>query len=104
MLGKLNFRNLKGQFDVEKANFRGLISKIGVMGAGSFGGGKKISVPQKIVKIAKRGDTWWSTNKNFRRHRRGGNIKFTISKKYSSLPHIVNDHSLIHRHMHTFPL
>ena len=25
---KLDFRGLKGQFDVEKANFRGLIAKI----------------------------------------------------------------------------
>ena len=26
---KLDFRGLKGQFDVKKANFRGLIAKIG---------------------------------------------------------------------------
>ena len=26
---KLDFRGLKGQFDVKKANFRGLITKIG---------------------------------------------------------------------------
>ena len=29
MLRKLNFGGLKGQFDVRKANFRGLIAKIG---------------------------------------------------------------------------
>ena len=28
-LRKLDFRGLKGQFDVKKANFRGLIAKIG---------------------------------------------------------------------------
>ena len=28
-LGKLDCRGLKGQFDVKKANFRGLITKIG---------------------------------------------------------------------------
>ena len=28
MLRKLGFRGLKGQFDVKKANFRGLITKI----------------------------------------------------------------------------
>ena len=28
-LRKLGFRGLKGQFDVKKANFRGLIAKIG---------------------------------------------------------------------------
>ena len=31
MLRKINFRGLKGQFDVKKANFRGLISKIGYL-------------------------------------------------------------------------
>ena len=29
MLRKLNFGSLKGQFDVRKANFKGLIAKIG---------------------------------------------------------------------------
>ena len=29
MLRKLNFGGLKGQFDVKKANFRGLIAKTG---------------------------------------------------------------------------
>ena len=29
VLIKLDFRGLKGQFDVKKANFRGLIAKIG---------------------------------------------------------------------------
>ena len=29
MLRKLDFRGFKGQFDVKKANFRGLIAKIG---------------------------------------------------------------------------
>ena len=28
---KLEFRGLKGQFDVKKANFRGLIAKIGFL-------------------------------------------------------------------------
>ena len=28
-LRKIGFRGLKGQFDVKKANFRGLIAKIG---------------------------------------------------------------------------
>ena len=32
VLTKLNFGGLKGQFDVKKANFRGLIAKIAVVG------------------------------------------------------------------------
>ena len=31
MLRKLDFRDLKGQFDVKKANFRGLIAEIGYL-------------------------------------------------------------------------
>ena len=31
VLRKLDFRGLKGQYDVKKANFRGLIAKIGYM-------------------------------------------------------------------------
>ena len=30
-LRKIGFRGLKGQFDVKKANFRGLIAKIGCL-------------------------------------------------------------------------
>ena len=32
MIIKLNFRGLKGQFDVKKANFRGIIAKFGRYG------------------------------------------------------------------------